>query len=375
MKKRGMEAMRALIQRAALCLGAVSVSAIAAEIEILNETDYGVRVKVAGTETAVPSAAGKWISTADRVSITRPGGDTLEYRFEDTRTGSTVDTCAYNVVPWGYRVKLFEKTSSTGVERVLGEICAARAAAHTDTLARLRFHIDENGDYGLVFENRGAMSEIAGRVASMSAALPGLGKSSGITSGLLRSDDYVFAYKDQCLINGSRGRDLVPQRFSWGGAGLCGLGAAAVYKNRQAVITLRKVDAERYVLLSAMWRLEYQGGWSFGEVFGGRGCLQANANGTVERTHAGTSHECHLLSDADFLNRPELLWKIRQVDGVTLITSNAHDGIEKCLLFGYGGAAITPTLFNWGLGGEVCGLPRGDFISNGQAVWKLIRLN
>jgi hypothetical protein len=372
-----MGAMSKSIRQMVLFVGAaVSVPAIAVEINVLNETDYVVRVKVGGTETAVPSAANKWISAADRVSIARPGGDTLEYRFEDVQTGRTLDACAYNGgVSWGYVVKIFEKTSSTGVERMVGDICAARRGVHTDTQARLRFLIDEKGDYGLAFENRGAMSEIADRVALVAAALPALGKSSGITSGLLGSGDYVFAYKDQCLINGTNGRDLVPQRFNWGGAGLCGMGVAAIYDNRQAVIMLRKVDAERYVLLSAMWRLEYQGGWSFGEVFGGQGCLQANANSTVERTRAGTSHECQELSDADFLSRPELLWKIKKVDGGTFITSSAYGGIEKCLAFSNRGNDLTPTLVNWGLGGEVCGLPRGEFISNGQAVWKPVRLD
>jgi hypothetical protein len=369
--------MRKLIQQTMLFLGAaVSVPAIAVEINVLNETDYGVSVKVAGTETALPASTSKWISAADRATIRKPGGDTLEYRFEDVRTGNTINACATNVVSWGYWVRIFEKTSSTGAERMLGQICAARSGVHTDTQARLRFYIDEKGDYGLVFENQGALSPVADRVDSISTALPVLGKSGGITSGLLGGGDFALEYKDQCLINGDSGHNLVPERFNWGGAGLCGMGSAAVLDNKQAVITLRKVDAERYVLLSTMWIMQSRqglGAWGQFAVFGGVGCLQAKADGTVERTAGGTSDMCSALSDTDFQNRPGLLWKIKHVEGGTFITNNAYGGIEKCLIFGYGGAAVTPTLFNWG-GGEVCGLSRGQFISNGQAVWKPVRL-
>lgn len=47
--------------------------------------------------------------------------------------------------------------------------------------------------------------------------------------------------------------------------------------------------------------------------------------------------------DAEFLRRPELLWKIRQVDGGTFITSNAYGGIEKCLMFSNRGYDATPS--------------------------------
>jgi hypothetical protein len=367
--------MRKLIQQVALCLGAtVSVPALAVDIELLNETNYAIQVQGGA---AVPSGTSTWVKPTARLTLAKPGGDTLEYRFEETRTGHTIDACDYNVLSWGFLVKLFEKTSSTGVERLLGEICAAREVAFRDTVARLRFQLYDSGDYGLVFENRGTKNELV--VGSISAALPALGKSTGITSGLLGNGDHVFGYKDQCLINGVNGHSAVPERFSWGGAGLCGLGAAAVQDNKQAVITLRKIDAERYVLLSAIWRFQTRGSVGGGLYssyeFTGQSCLQANADGTVERTIAGTSDMCNALSDADFKNRPELLWKIKEVDGGTFITNSAHGGIEKCLIFGNRGAAITPTLFNWGVGGEVCGLPRGDFISNGQAAWKPVRLH
>ena len=369
--------MRTLAEKLMLLLGlAVSVPAVALDIEALNETDHGVRVKVAGVESTMPSSTRSWLKGTDRLSITGSGGTTLEFRFEESRIGA-LDACAYNLVPWGYRVKLFEKTVGTGAERLLGEICAAREVVHGDTRARLRLHVDANGDYGLIFENRGMMSEVAGRVASISATLPALGKSTGITNGLLGNGDFIFQYKDQCLVHSDSGRDAVPRRLNWGGAGLCGLGdVAAIYDNKQALITLRKVDDEHYVFLSAQWVWEVQWGWSVGEVYrAGQGCLQANASGTVERTRTSTYDECHTLSDADLKNRPELLWKIKNVDGGTFITNSAHDGVEKCLIFSNRGADVTPTLVNWGAGGEVCGLPRGMFIQNGQAVWKLARLD
>lgn len=365
--------MRKWIRQLALSLGiAVCVPAVAVEIEVVNETDLDVGVKVSGAETALAGAASKWISGADRATVTKPGGDALEYRVEETL--SHVAACNVEVVPWGYYTKLFEKVRSTGAERVVGEICATREAHYTATKARLRFFIDGNGDYGLIFENLGTMKQ-PDRVTSVSAVLPAVGRSIGIASGLLRNGDYVLQYRDQCLTNGEGGHSAVPERSNWGGTGLCGFGAEAVYNNKQAVFTLRKLDAQRYVLLSAMWTFRDRasiGGIYTAYEFTGQSCLQANADGTVERTDAGTSGMCNGLSDEEFKRRPELLWKIKTVNGRTFITSEAHGGVEKCLAFLNWGQNRFPRLGNWG-GGEVCGLSRDDFIRNDEGVWKPLR--
>ena len=366
-----------LIRPLALFLGmAASVPAIAVDIVALNEINQSVQVTASGTATVVPASSSRWFRETDRVTVTAPDGRALEYRFEEIRSKWT-DGCMHEGITWGFPVKLFEKTVSTGNERLVGEICATRPWPTGDTVARMRFHIDGNGDYALIFENRGVMRERARGVASISTTLPAFGKSTGITNGLLGNGDFIFQYKDQCLVHSDSGRDAVPRRLNWGGAGLCGLGdVAVIYDNKQAMIKLRKVDDEHYVFLSAQWVWEVQWGWSVGEVYrAGQGCLQANASGTVERTRTSTYDECHTLSDADLKNRPELLWKIKNVDGGTFITNSAHDGVEKCLIFSNRGADVTPTLVNWGAGGEVCGLPRGMFIENGQAVWNLARLD
>ena len=373
--------MRKLIRQAMLSLGlltgmAISAPALALEIEVLNETDLSVQVQGAA---AVPSGTSAWVGPTARVTLAKPGGVViLEYQFVQTEeiwTGQTA-ACDYNVPSARFFVKLFERTRSTGAEQRLGQICAASEA---DTVGRLRFSLDSAGSYALSFESR---SRNSGRVVGgISASLPALGKATGIASGLLGNGDYVFEYgTNQCLVNGANGYELVPVRFNWGGAGLCGLGAAAVYENKQAVITLRKVDAEHYVLRSAAWRLKTRGSVASGTQdtyeFTGQYCLRSLANGTVLRTNAGASDDlCHSLPDDFFRNRPELLWKIKRISGGTFITNSAYGGIEKCLMFPNNGHDLQPNLWNWGLGGEVCGLPGGSFDSKGQAGWKPSRLD